>query len=583
LLDHYDRYYYFPDSTVINPAYNIDSLIAAKILTPDSTLQEPIYRDTAVFGPLTNYPNSILEQDAAVRSSKMAQLTLSKGKYQISIVKANIDTGQTSLEPFTNYAQLMYAKLQPTQTIKVAGPSSNDLKPAKLNDTIKADTVKAESYFFQSEFSLNPVKIVPDTNTVVVPEKKSPPFRFSKILPYQVKFSTAYVVTQLDNSLIVSRYQPFDAYGGQFDNPDFNIFLNTSITDLMEDYRITGGFRFPTQFDGTEYFLTYENLKHRLDKKFTVYRKSKTVAYDYTPSWYLPVNAKIRTYVADATFRYPLDFVRSFRGGFTFRNDRTNYLATDSFSLNVPQNNDEWLSVHVEYVFDNTMKVQTNIYDGLRYKFYVDAQRQLDNQKTYLFAAGTDIRYYLKIHRNFIWATRLNGATSWGQQKVVYYLGGTENQIFPEFNTETPVDMNAGYAFQTLATSMRGFDQNIRNGNSYALVNTELRFPIFSYLLNIPIRSDLVRNFMFVPFFDAGTAWQGLSPYDKDNPFNSTDVVQGPVAVHVNYFREPIVYGYGIGARTTILGYFMRVDWARGVDSGARLKSKWQFSMGLDF
>jgi len=579
VFDHYDRYYYFHDSTVVNPKYNIDSLIAAKILSPDSTDRVPAYRDTAITAPLTNYASAILEQDDAFRAGKIAQLMLNNGKYQISIVKASLDTGQTSIPPWTDYAASVYAKLLPEVTIKIPAPGSES-KPARLNDTIKADTTKADNYFFQSEFSLNPTKILSDTTNG---EKKAPPFRFSKILPYSVKFATSNIVTQIDNSLIITRYQPFNAYGGQFDNPDFNVFLNTTITDLMEDYRITGGFRFPTQFNGTEYFLTYENLKHRLDKKFTAYRKSTTLSYDFTPLWYLPVNAKLRTYVLDATLRYPLDFVRSVRGSLTFRNDRINYLATDSYSLHLGPANDEWLSAHLEYVFDNTMKVQTDIYDGLRYKIYGDAQRQLDGKRTYLFAAGTDVRYYLKINRNFIWATRFNAATSWGQQKVVYYLGGTENEIFPGFNTTTPIDFNAGYAFQTTATNLRGFDQNIRNGNSYALVNTELRFPIFSYLLNTPIRSDFIKNFQFTGFFDAGTAWQGLSPYDKDNPFNSLDITQGPITVHVNYFREPIVYGYGGGVRTTILGYFMRVDYAQGVDSGAKLKPMWHFSMGLDF
>jgi hypothetical protein len=579
LLDHYDRYFYFADSTVINPAYNIDSLIEARALTPDSVLQFPVYRDTAILSPVTNYAYSILEQDGAVRGKKMAQLMYAKGKYQISIVKAALDSGETMALPLTEYARETYARLEPEKTIRIEAPA-NEFRPTKLNDTLRADTVSNDNFYFQSDFLFAPSKVLPEA---AAQEKKNPPFRFSRILPYSVKFSTSSIVTQIDNSLIVTRYQPFGAYGGQFDNPDFNVFISANMTDLMEDYRIQGGFRFPTQFDGTEYFLTYENLKRRLDKRFTVYRKSVSLSYDYTPTWYLPVNAKVRTYVADATFRYPLDLLRSIRGSFTFRNDRTNYLATDSFSLGLPENNSEWLSVRLEYVFDNTMKIQTNIYDGLRYKVYGDVQRQLDKQKTYLFAAGFDARYYYKISRNFIWASRFTGATSWGDQKVVYYMGAAENEFLPSFNTETPVDLSAGYAFQTLATSMRGFQQNIRNGNSFALVNTELRFPIFSYLLNTPIRSDFVKNFQFVGFFDAGTAWQGISPYDEDNPFNSIDITQGPISVHINYFREPIVYGYGLGARTTILGYFLRLDYARGIDSGSKLKPRWHFSMGLDF
>lgn len=584
LFDHYDHYFFFPDSTVVNPAYNMDSLITANQLTPDSTKKVPVYRDTAILFPLSNYARSVLEQDAALRAGKIAQLMLHNGKYEISVIKASQDTAHASLPPppLTDYAKSVFAKMEPSSTINVRPPKSN-LQPVTVQqDSTRADTTHIENnYFFQSEFSFNTPKVLPDSGGLQI--KKAPPFHFSRILPYSVKFSTAYVVTQLDNSLIVTRYQPFGSFGGQFDNPDLNVFFNVSITDLMEDYRITGGFRLPTSFDGTEYFMTFEDLKRRLDKKFTVYRKSSTVVYDYTPQWYLPVNAKIRTYVADATFRYPIDFIRSIRTSLTYRNDLINNLATDSFSLGLPQQSNHWIMAHIEYVFDNTMKIQTNIYDGLRYKFYFDAQRQVDGAKTYVFAAGIDARYYLKIHRSFIWATRFNAAKSWGDQKIIYYLGGTENWLFPDFSTETPVNFNNHYAFQTLSTNLRGFPQNVRNGNVFALINTELRFPVFSYFLNTPIRSELIKNFQLVGFFDTGTAWEGFSPYDKNNPFNSLTFNQGPVTVFVNYFREPVVYGYGAGARTTILGYFLRVDYAQGVDSGAKIKPVWYFSMGLDF
>lgn len=593
LFDHYDRYFFFADSTVVNPAYNIDSLIAANQLTPDSTMRVPVYRDTAILFPLTNYARSVLEQDAALRAGKIAQLMLHNGEYEISVIKASQDTGYSSLPPppLTDYAKSVFAKMEPSSTIN-AGPQKGNLQPATVqHDSTRADTTHIENnYFFQSEFSFNTTKVLPDSSGLRM--KKAPPFRFSRILPYSVKFSTAYVVTQLDNSLIVTRYQPFglgekdrstNQVTSQFDNPDLNVFFNVSITDLMEDYRITGGFRLPTSFNGTEYFMMYEDLKHRLDKKFTVYRKSNTVAFDYFPIWYLPVNGKLRTYVADATFRYPLDFTKSIRASLTYRNDLVNFLATDSFSLGLAKVSYHWATAHLEYVFDNTMKIQTNIYDGLRYKFYFDAQRQVNGGKSFVFAGGVDARYYFKIHRSFIWATRFNAAKSWGDQKIIYYLGGTENWLFPDFNTETPINYNENYAFQTLATNLRGFSQNVRNGNAYMLVNTELRFPVFSYLLNTPIRSELIKNFQLVGFLDAGTAWEGFSPYDKNNPFNSLTVSQGPVVVFVNYFREPVVYGYGVGARTTILGYFLRVDYAQGVDSGEKIKPVWHFSLGLDF
>lgn len=81
----------------------------------------------------------------------------------------------------------------------------------------------------------------------------------------------------------------------------------------------------------------------------------------------------------------------------------------------------------------------------------------------------------------------------------------------PITNTSTGVN----YAFQALATNMRGFKQNIRSGNSFAVINSEIRWPVFSYLLNRPIKSEFINNFQLVPFFDVGTAWIGPDPYSK--------------------------------------------------------------------
>ncbi|MCS6991909.1 MAG: hypothetical protein NZL95_08615 [Chitinophagales bacterium] len=578
VFSHYDRYYFFPDSTVINPEYPIDSLIAVGVLRPDSTAQVPVFRDTARSWPVTNTEYSLLDQDAARRGNTVAASRIANGRYEVVLNEVPRDTAPQPTEvPWTPYQRSVAPRSSPAPpSVKPATPQPSEKSPVRQADTV----AQIREPFFISEFTGKPNRMLLDT----LPEKhKAKPWRFSRVLPYSLRMTTATITTQLDNSLIVTRYQPFDAYGGQFSNPNLNVFFSTTVMDLLEDYRITGGFRFPTQFNGTEYFFLYENLKHRLDKRFTVYRRSVSVVYDATPAWYLPVNARLRTYLVDASFRYPLDFLRSFRFSFSYRNDRTNYLATDSFSLGLPQSYDDWLMTRAEFVFDNALKLQTNIYDGLRFKFYVDAQRQIDRKNTYLFAAGTDARGYLPVHRNLILASRVQAATTWGDQKVVFFMGSAENELFPTFDISTPVSREAGYAFQTLATTMRGFPQNVRNGNSFLLVNCELRWPVFAYLINSPIRSETIRNFQLITFIDAGTAWQGLNPYSKDNPFNTKYYQQGPIFVKVNYFREPMVFAWGFGARSTLLGYFLRLDYARGLDSGAWKPWRWHLSIGLDF
>ena len=162
-------------------------------------------------------------------------------------------------------------------------------------------------------------------------------------------------------------------------------------------------------------------------------------------------------------------------------------------------------------------------------------------------------------------------------------MGGTDNWISPGFNVSTPIDYTQNYYFQALASNLRGFDQNIRNGNSFALINSEIRWPVFKYLLNRPIKSDFIRNFQIIGFGDVGTAWNGLSPYDSTNMFNRTVISNTPFIVTVVKQNEPIVAGYGFGLRTRILGYFMRADWAWGVENRDILPNKFYFSLGLDF
>ncbi len=163
-------------------------------------------------------------------------------------------------------------------------------------------------------------------------------------------------------------------------------------------------------------------------------------------------------------------------------------------------------------------------------------------------------------------------------------MGGVDNWLFPKFNERTNVATNQNYAYQTLATNMRGFKQNVRNGNSFAVLNSELRFPIFRYLMNRPLKSEFFNNFQLIGFSDIGTAWTGSNPYSDKNALY-TDIVQsGPVKVTIKTEKEPIVGGLGFGARTKLLGYFVRADFAWGIEDGA-IKKQYVFylSMSLDF
>jgi outer membrane protein assembly factor BamA len=130
---------------------------------------------------------------------------------------------------------------------------------------------------------------------------------------------------------------------------------------------------------------------------------------------------------------------------------------------------------------------------------------------------------------------------------------------------------------------MRGFPQNIRNGNSFAVFNSEIRFPVFKYLANYPLSKSFFDNFQIVGFFDVGSAWSGATPWSSRNAYDNNIIQQGPITITIDANRPPIVAGYGFGIHTQLLGYFVRFDWAWGLENGKVQPYVFYFSTSLDF
>jgi hypothetical protein len=257
----------------------------------------------------------------------------------------------------------------------------------------------------------------------------------------------------------------------------------------------------------------------------------------------------------------------------------------------------------MEYVHDNTLNPTQNIWHGLRWKTYVDWFTQINNTRTtdgrFLFNAGFDARHYLPIYRNVIWAVRGAADFSWGSQKVVYYLGGVDGWLklgnnqktddegrvsYRYFNEANRPDTRANYAYQALAVNLRGFTQNVANGNNAAVLNSEIRVPVFSTFFNRPINNALLRNFQLVQFFDLGAAWNGTYNKIKRPSVIYNDPAQPNVTVNIKAGGiGPFAGGYGFGARSTVLGYFVKVDAAWQMNTFFQGKPKIYLAFGFDF
>jgi Tol biopolymer transport system component len=398
---------------------------------------------------------------------------------------------------------------------------------------------------------------------------------------YEPSFYNNYIVSQIDFSFLNNSYQVYGG-GGSYFNPGINLLTKFGTVDLFENYRVTGGFRFAGNFDSNEYLLSVENLKGKFDKQLIFHRQAYFANSGDTA-------LKAFTHNVYLSYAKPITPVLALKGTISYRNDKYIYLSENLPTLLHDNFTRHWGSLKGEVIYDNTRKRSVNIYFGTRFKIFGEYYRELTKSKSDMFVVGIDYRKYTRIHRELIWANRFAASSSFGPTRLIYYLGGVDNWMgylfnkFPMFNTATPVTPGVNYGFQALATNMRGFTQNIRNGSNFALINSELRWPVVRYFAGHPLRSNFLNSLQVVGFGDIGTAWTGQSPWSGQNGYDTQIIENGPVKVVLDSNTEPIVAGFGGGLRAQIMGYFVRADWAWGIENYYILPRIFYLSFSLDF
>ena len=567
----------------------------------DSTLKEwskneadsvgfvSITNDSSYVFPLTNYQASLLETRTAGDNTLVSEVIRQgdfKFLYRLRMDEAALRKRNVTAKP-TEYIR----KLEEQQRIATG--------KARMLQPTQQDTSRKQNDFFNSEFS-NEKKDSSQLGKVFEAQEltEEPILKKAKLYEYRPpKFFNDYVVAGLNNTVFTpNKYQPYANGAGPIrpsNGNDLNGMIRLGTTDLFEDYKISGGFRIAPNLRDNDVLFEFTNLKKRWDWGLTYYRSSQQVNLLLAPA--TPSNPNppslpgkmFNTYYL-ARLNYAFDRVRSLRATIGPRYDRITLSSIDQSTLEAPDEKNTYGQLSLEYVYDNSINRTLNILNGLRWKVYMDYFAQISQLKTAegrnLFNVGFDARHYYPIYRNVIWALRAAGDFSWGNQKVVYYLGGVDGWISPKFNDANRPDPDITYAYQALAVNLRGFKQNTANGNNNVVINSEVRAPIFSTLFNRPINNAFLRNFQLVQFFDLGSAWNGaydkierphVTYSDQNNPYVTVKIKAGGIG--------PFAGGYGFGARSTLLGYFVRFDAAWGMDVFFKGKPMMTVALGLDF
>ena len=567
----------------------------------DSVAVVAVSQDSAYTFPLSNYESSVAESRIAGDNNQVSEVTRQsdeKTLYKLKIDEATLRRRNITVPPTTYMKRVVMAD-------KIEKNTSDKFDKNLPN----ADSTHKENDLFQNpEFE----KEKKDSSNVTaqlfsVPEisSKYEPLKKAKLYPYKpVKFGAEYGGIGFSNAILYNRYQQYAGGQGPImlgSETPLNGLLRLGTSELMEDIKITGGFRLSTNLKDNEWLFSYQNYKRRFDWSLTYYRNVLRTQDDKLSA--VPVYTKTITNLGQAGVSYPFDNAKRVSVSFGIRKDRIVYLTdilfSDAATLKIPDRVKTFATTHAEYVYDNTLNPSQNIWEGLRYKVFfdwnTDISKEKNNSGKFNFNWGFDARYYYPIYRNFIWAGRASGDFSWGNQKTIYYLGGTDGWLMfggnrksngndRFFNTNNPPAQDVDYAFQSLAENLRGFIQNTANGNNAVTLNSEFRLPVISTLFSRPVNNAFLRNFQLVQFIDLGTAWDGaykgisrpfITYFNPANPDVRVIKKAGGIG--------PFAGGYGFGARSTLLGYFIKFDAAWQMNGIFKGKPIYYFSLGLDF
>ena len=555
----------------------------------------------STFVQVTNYAYNVKDFDLSTSGDQISYLMLDNGRGKI-FTENSFNSDATVFTPQTARKRLEQAKYvvsrMPVRTqepIKIKQPeplpqevlskvdslvlpdsflfSDEEDKEVSPSPSDDEDFIDIDNYVFEDE--MKPV-YKPDSYFSAFTKFEKKPTVMGPIA-YQPRFSFSNLVTSA----------AVDPLRG------FSFLLESQITDILENHRLTGGVLATTDFTQGDIYLEYDYLKYWMDFKLRVDRKSFLFADQNVNFFQKYVYSKIETSAAvpvTNTLRFEIS---PFVAITDYQNLHYNYISQRGSEFFAPDNKEYYLGGRGAIVLDNTIERGFNIYQGTRALFEYSTQASFENSENNFSKITGDFRHYQKIHKEITLATRVYYGRSLGNNPQNFLLGGMQNWIFAKYEYQGKDDPlgfsaekdNSNILFSEFVTNLRGFDYNHAVGSNVLLLNAELRFPLFRYFSRGPIASNFLRNFQLIGFYDMGSVWNNKSPFSKDfvGPSKTYSVSGGSITAEVFSFQNPWLVGYGWGLRTVLLGYYLKLDVAKPIQDYEVGRTRIYLTIGLDF
>ncbi len=542
---------------------------------------------------LTAYRQGMQTYDVNDRESSLAFITFNDGKnrtYLDTNFKANVYADSVWIKTYRQQLiDIETINNSKKKTLKpkkepIAVKTQTELILERKKNTAPKDTTEIDIDNYEFEFEKAPLVTKSDSSNKKIQEYVAP--ARSPIVNLSLKDNQIYVTSPqkyrndfaIDNATTGVRIDPIRGFGAT---------LAANMSDLMGNHRINAGIFAVFDFRTSIMWAEYEYLKKRTDFKFRIskdvisYRRGNALLHRYA------------FYKLEATASYPLNPAMKvsftpFVGWTNF----TNLLPTLAYQK-LPEVRNTYTGYTAEYVFDNSRLLGSNVSLGTKIRIGYTQYICIDTAQLNFGKIYFDARNYTQVHRELIFATRIAAGSFFGAAKKKFLLGGMDNWAFNKvedadskknpLNQSTQDVGNTDLFFHEFATNLRGFNYANQFGNNYIMANLELRLQIFKYLIRRQIKSNFIRNFQTIAFFDAGAAWTGqINPF-SENSNNAETISKGPFTAQVKSYRNPFLLGYGFGFRSMVLGYYAKLDCAWGVKDFNNQGLRLYLTLGYDF
>jgi hypothetical protein len=341
-------------------------------------------------------------------------------------------------------------------------------------------------------------------------------YNTKKVHPYILQLHSLYFNTQLNNQYFINRYQPFQAYLGNFNFPKLSGMAMAGLSDIFENHHFQMGYRLPLTNTGSDFYVRYSNTKNRLDWDITFFRKVEDLPVAQHQGWVndigrpLPSVAKVKTYYYALGFNYPLDYYWSSAFQIAARNDRTVFLTVDPYSLPFKDIKSWWILLNNTWKTDQRYQDYKGLRRGYTLELSLDGMLSTAKPSTVLYGLQLKYQYNQPLLQAINVQLQSQLGYSGGQSHILYNFGGVDQNVNVQTDTAVAFSQQNNYAFQTLVTPFRGFVQNSIYGSSYALANIDIALPIFRTLFPISTRWNSIKSLELVFFADAVAVHQAV-------------------------------------------------------------------------